>query len=303
METFPPGRMAAWGLGYESLAQEHPGVIVASITWYGQTGPCRDYEGDELIAFARGGAMALSGEPGGPPCVAPGELACGMASMHAALAAQVALWDRLDSGLGQHIDVSVTEAAAHVGGYTVPFYSVNHQKPVRVGYAEPSFEFHDVYPCKDGGVRFFINPREHWRAFVDWLGGPEAIADPIFEDREVRNENRDLINPYVVELSKQYTKREIYLEGQRRHLPVSPMCTAADFVESEQTKARELFVEIQHPVVGSYGQVRALHRYSESVPPHPFAAPLVGQHNEEILVDEFGLSREELVRLQSAGVI
>jgi crotonobetainyl-CoA:carnitine CoA-transferase CaiB-like acyl-CoA transferase len=295
--------MAAWGIDYEALAAINPGIIVTSITVFGQTGPYRDYKGGELVAFALGGLMALSGEPGGPPCMAPGDLACGMASMHAAMATQVALFNRLKTGRGQHVDASVSEAAAHIGSYIVPFYSYHKKKAVRTTRAENTFELHDVYQAKDGGVRLFILPKEHWLSFLDWIGKPEELCDPIFEDEHMRRENSDLINPYVEELCQRYTKQELYLEAQARHLAVTPMNTPADFVESEQTRAREFFVEVEHPVVGRYRQVGPQHKYSESVPEIHSAAPLLGQHNEEILVGELGLSRQDLADLRAAGVI
>jgi crotonobetainyl-CoA:carnitine CoA-transferase CaiB-like acyl-CoA transferase len=226
-----------------------------------------------------------------------------MASMHAALATQAALLHRLRTGRGQHVDTSVSEAAANVGGYGIPFFSYHHQKAERVTHADTSFELHDVYPCKDGGVRLFILVREHWRAFLEWIGSPEELRDPIFEDQDVRRDNRDLVDPYVVEFCKRFTKHELYMEGQRRHLAVSPMSTPAEFVESEQTKARQFFVELEHPVVGRYGQVRALHNYSAAPPVMHAAAPLVGQHNEEIYMGELGLSADDLIGLRASGVI
>jgi crotonobetainyl-CoA:carnitine CoA-transferase CaiB-like acyl-CoA transferase len=303
VETFPPGTMSHRGLGYDALAAINPGIVVTSITTFGQTGPHRDYRGGELVAFAVGGVMGLSGEPGGPPCMAPGDLSSGMASIHAVLATEAALFHRLGSSRGQHIDVSVAEGAAHVGGYLVPYYSYHHRKPVRVTHAHTSFELHDVYPCKDGHVRLFILTGDHWRRFLEWIGSPEELCDPIFEDQEVRRENRDLVDPHVREFCKRYTKQELYLEGQARHLAVSPMRTVAEFVESDQTQARGFFVDLDHPVVGKYRQVRAMHLYSESQPAIRWPAPLVGQHNEEILCGELGLSREDLVSLHAGGVI
>ncbi|HLY65286.1 MAG TPA: CoA transferase, partial [Chloroflexota bacterium] len=111
VETFAPGTMANWGLDYKALSGLNPKIILTSITPFGQTGPWRDYKGGELIGFSMSGLMALSGEPGGPPCLAPGETACGLASMHAALATEIALYHRNRTSQGQHIDVSLAEAA------------------------------------------------------------------------------------------------------------------------------------------------------------------------------------------------
>ena len=106
-------------------------------------------------------------------------------------------------------------------------------------------------------------PKAHWLALLEWIGNPPELCDPVFEDQHMRRENSDLINPYVEELCQRYPKLALYLEGQSRHLAVSPMNTPAEFVESEQTQARDFFLEAEHPVVGPYQQVGPLHRYGD----------------------------------------
>ncbi|HVA23620.1 MAG TPA: CoA transferase [Chloroflexota bacterium] len=242
VETFKPGTMEGWGLGYEALAAINPRIIVTSITLFGQTGPWRDYSGDELTAFALGGLMALSGEPGGPPCVAPGELSCGVASMHAALATQMALFHRRRTGRGQYIDVSVAEAAAHAGSYVVPLYSYHKTKPERISHLEHCPELHhDLYRCKDGWVRLFILANNHWKAFVEWLGSPPELCDPAYDDRRVRTADMARLTPVIEAFCMRHTKRELYIEGQAHHLAVTPVSTPAELVESEQTTARGFF--------------------------------------------------------------
>ena len=303
VETFTPGTLDNWGLGLSSLLELNPRLIGCSITVFGQTGPYRDYKGDELVAFAFGGLMAMSGDPGGPPVVAPGDLASGMASMHAALAIEVALFHRQRSGCGQLIDASLAEAATHIGNYVVPFYSYHKEKPVRTSHKEQTFELHDVYRCKDGWVRLFILPRDHWLTLLEWIGNPPELCDPVFEDQHMRRENSDLINPYVEELCQRYTKQELYLEGQKRHLAITPMNNPAEFVDSPQTQSRGFFADATHPVVGAYKQIGAMHRYSQASHPLHRAAPLVGEHNEEIFMGELGLSQDELIALRAGGVI
>jgi crotonobetainyl-CoA:carnitine CoA-transferase CaiB-like acyl-CoA transferase len=303
VETFQPRTLEAWGLGYASLAALNQGLILTSITPFGQTGPWRDYKGGELIAFSLGGLMAVSGEPNGPPCLGPGEMSCGIASMHAALATEVAIYHRQRSGQGQHIDVSLAESAAHIGSYTVPLYSKNKRKPERESHLQHASELpHDLYRCKDGWVRLFINDRHHWRTFVEWLDDPE-VADPAFDDAHVRAENMHIISPHVDRLCMQYTKLEIYLEAQRRHLAVTPVSTPAEFVESQQTKDRGFFEPVDHPVVGRYGQIGAMHKYSETETRVRCAAPLIGQHNDDIFQGELGLSTDDLAALRANGVI
>ena len=185
----------------------------------------------------------------------------------------------------------------------MPFYSYHHQKPVRASHLERSFELHDLYPCQDGWARLFVLPRAHWLALLDWIGNPPELCDPVFEDQHMRRENSDLINPYVEELCQGYPKGALYLEAQARHLAVSPMNTPADFVESEQTRAREFFLDAEHPVVGRYRQVGPLHKYSTFPARVRRAAPLVGQHNDEIFRGELGLSVADMETLLAAGVV
>ena len=303
VETMPPGTMAGWGLGYVALAALNPGIVVTSITAFGQTGPWRDWTGGELEAFAVGGLMALSGEPDGPPCVAPGELCCGVASMHAALATQVALFHRQSGSRGQHIDVSLAEAAAHAGSYTVPLYSYHHTKPERTSHLGHCPELHhDLYPCQDGWVRLFILARNHWQAFAQWVGDPELL-DPRYEDRRVRTAEMARLSPIIEAFCRRHTKREMYLEGQARHLAVSCVNTPAELVDSEQTQARGFFQEVSHPVVGAYRQVGAMHKYSDAATAVRCAAPLLGQHNADIYQGELGLSIEDLQTLRAEGAI
>jgi crotonobetainyl-CoA:carnitine CoA-transferase CaiB-like acyl-CoA transferase len=304
VETFSPGTMEGWGLGYEALAALNPKIVVASITLFGQTGPFKDYQGGELVAFALGGLMSMSGEPGGPPVVAPGELSCGIASMHAALAIQVALWHRLKTGRGQHIDVSLAEAATHAGSYVTPRYSYLKEKQERITHLGHCPELHhDLYRCKDGLARLFILSRDHWRTFVDWLGKPEELTDPAFERPHHRAQHMDQISPHVDRFVAGFTKNELYMEGQGRHLAVTPVNTPKEFVESDQTKARGFFQEVDHPVVGRYPQVGALHKYSAVDTAVRRPAPLLGQHNDEVYRSELGLDAGNLEALRAKGVI
>jgi crotonobetainyl-CoA:carnitine CoA-transferase CaiB-like acyl-CoA transferase len=161
---------------------------------------------------------------------------------------------------------------------------------------------HDLYPCKDGWVRLFILARQHWQAFAVWINSPELL-DPAYEDRRVRTANMDGISPIIEEFCRRHTKRELYLEGQARHLAVTPVNTPAELVESEQTKARGFFQEVQHPVVGPYRQIGAMHKYSQAVTAVHCAAPLLGQHNAEVYQGELGLSIDDLQTLRAQGVI
>jgi len=304
VETYAPGVMDGWGLGYSELRTQNPGLVFCSITPFGQSGPWRDYKGSDLVGLALGNTMIISGEPDQPPVQAPGELAYGMASTYAAYGIAVALYHRLMTGEGQYLEVSMHEASAHIAGYAIPTYSHSRVKPHRVSRKTDVVDLYDVYQAKDGYVRLFIIPPEQWRRLIEWIGeAADPISDPLFENQEWRRENTDLIHGIIAEFVAERTKLELYEEGQRRRIGVTPVNSPVEFVESAHTKSREIFVEMDHPVAGHYKHYGPVPRFSETPGRVVRTAPLVGEHNQEVYCGELGLSTADLQALAGAGVI
>ncbi len=303
VETFRPGRMEELGLGYSVLSPGNPGLVFASITPFGQTGPWRDYKATDIAGLALGNLLFLAGEPGEPPLQAPGELAYGMASTYGAFGVAIALYHRMETGRGQHIDVSMHECAAHIAGYFIPQYGYSGTKPGRASRKGEETDLYDPYETKNGYVRIFIIPVEQWRRLVDWMGRPEAIADPAFEKMEFRRKHFEVVHRAVSDFCKRHTKEELYEEGQKRRISVTPINTVREFMESAHTKDRQIFIDMEHPVVGKYLHYGPVPRLSETPGRVTRTAPLIGEHNEEIYCREHGFSKEDLVALGAAGVI
>ena len=252
IDTHRPGRLDELGLGYHELSSVNPRLIMASITPFGQTGPWRDYKATDIAGLALSNLMVLTAEPGEPPLQAPGEIAYGMASTYGALGIAIALYDREESGKGQQMDVSMHECAAHIAGYFIPNYAYTGAKASRISRKGEETDLYDPYPTKNGYVRIFIIPAEQWRRLVDWMGRPEAIAGPEYEKMAYRREHPEIVMKVITEFCKRHTKEELYEEGQKRRISVTPINTAREFMESAHTKAREIFVEMEHPLVGKY---------------------------------------------------
>lgn len=304
VETMPPGRMDQLGMGYQALKALKSDIIVCSITPFGQSGPWRDYKGSDLVGLALGNTMVISGEPDQPPVQAPGELAYGMASTYGAYGIAVALYHRMMTGEGQYLEVSMHEASAHIAGYAIPNYSYNRVKPHRVSRKTDVVDLYDVYQAKDGYVRLFIIPPEQWRRLIEWIGeAADPISDPLFENMEWRRENTDLIHGIIADFVGQRTKLELYEEGQRRRIGVTPVNTPVEFVESAHTKDRGIFIHMEHPVVGRYKHYGPVPQFSGSPGQVVRTAPLVGEHNEEVYCGELGLERDDLMALAGSGVI
>lgn len=303
IETYRPARKDELRLGYAELSANNPGLIVASLTPFGQTGPWRDYKANDIAGLALGNLLYLAGEPGEPPLQPPGEIAYGMASTYGAFGIAVALYHRLESGKGQHIDVSMHECAAHIAGYFIPNYGYTGAKPARASRKGEETDLYDPYPTKNGYARIFIIPIEQWRRLVDWMGRPPSISGPEFEKMAYRRQHQDIVHKAISEFCMQHTKEELYDEGQKRRIAVTPINTVGEFIESPQTESRDIFVEMQHPVVGKYLQFGAVPRLSDSPGAITRPAPLLGQHNEEVYGGELGMTKDDLIALRSAGVI
>jgi crotonobetainyl-CoA:carnitine CoA-transferase CaiB-like acyl-CoA transferase len=243
IETARPGGMDKLGLGYETLHAEHPGLIYAAITPFGQSGPWRNYKANDMAGIALGTLLYLAGEPGEPPLQPPGEIAYGMASTYGAFGIAVSLYHRLETGRGQYIDVSMHECAGHI------------------------------------------------------ISGPE------FEKRSYLRQHPDIVTKAIAEFCAKYTKEELYDEGQKRRIAVTPINKAGEFIEMEQTKARELFVEMEHPVIGKYQQFGVVPRLMDTPGAIYRPAPLLGEHNDEIYRGELGMDSDDLAALRAAGVI
>ncbi len=303
VDTHRPGRLDELGLGYRELSSVNPRLILASITPFGQTGPWRDYKATDIAGLALSNLMVLTAEPGEPPLQGPGEIAYGMASTYGALGIAIALYDREESGKGQQMDVSMHECAAHIAGYFIPTYAYTGAKASRLSRKGEETDLYDPYPTKNGYVRIFIIPAEQWRRLVDWMGRPEAIAGPEYEKMAYRREHPEIVMKVITEFCKRHTKEELYEEGQKRRISVTPINTAREFMESAHTKAREIFVEMEHPFVGKYLHFGPVPRFSETPGQVTRTAPLTGEHNEEIYCGELGFSKEDVVALRAGGVI
>ena len=303
VESYRPAYRDQLRLGYADLSAINPGLIAASITPFGETGPWRDYKADDIAGLALGNLLYLAGEPGEPPLQPPGEIAYGMASTYAAFGIAVALYHRSETGRGQHLVVSMHECAAHIAGYFIPTYGYTGAKPARASRKGEETDLYDPYPTKNGYVRIFIIPIEQWRRLVDWMGRPAAISGPEFEKMAYRRKNPEPAHKAISEFCLRHTKEELYEEGQKRRIAVTPINSVAEFMNSEQVKAREMFVDMEHPVIGKYAYFGPVPRLSDTPGRVTRTAPLLGEHNQEIYCGELGLTHDDLAALRASGVI
>ena len=285
LDSFPAGFLGQRGLGYRDLSRANPGVVMTSITPFGLTGPYRDFAGSDLVAQAMGGLMYVQGDDAKPPCAAPFDLAYQLASRHAAFATLAALNGRRSTGRGRHVDVSLQEVVGHLL-FTVAKYAFDGQIVRRAGRlitnAPPPSGY---YRCKDGRwVSVSVIFLRHWQVLARWMGN-EVLKEPLWEDRNYRYANQDLVIDGMQEFVSGFGLDEFVAAAQERALSAIPINTLVDVVESPKNRARGWFAEVVHPRLGTIEFPGAPYRMSETPWRVNRPAPLLGQHTGEVLAE------------------
>ncbi len=269
---------------YESLRKENPALVVASITGFGPDGPYSEFKAPSIVVSAMGGVMYLCGSPEREPLAEPEYQPYQLASAYAAFGLLLALRHRDGTGQGQRVDVSCQEVSASQQ-HVVVNYSANKAVLVREGNRGPlgGGMPEGVYPGSDGFCHVVIIPRGHWHNLLEWMGRPEALMDPIWENRHVRNANLEFIEPQVLEFMSGLSKDELFRKGQEYRIPIGPINRPDEFTRDPYALERGLFVDVEHRVSGRSRLVCSPFRMSET-PGMIFAtAPRLGEHNVEVL--------------------
>lgn len=301
VEDFPVGRMHSLGVDYPVLSDINPGIIMASITGFGTTGPYSQYKASDIISMAMGGLTNVNGPPDAAPVTAPCEQANHTVSVTAVFGIMTALLLRNKTGKGQFLDLSAQQAVETATG-GVWFYSSMSNIAGRHGSqfgAVPG----RIFPCADGYVHILTIRTNHWQGLLEVMGNPELVKDEKWLTMEFRNSNPDIIDALVTEFTMSHTKTEIIEMCQKKGVPCAPVNTPADFYDDPHIKQRGVFTEIEHPVAGKLPFIRPVCNFSLNRSEIKRPAPLLGQHNHEVYCRELGFAETELSLLKAEGVI
>ena len=305
VESFAPGVMASLGLDYKTLEDINPRLVQTSISNFGQTGSYRDYKATEIVLFAMGPHMITDGEPDLEPLRYPGYKAQYLAGSHAATATMGALIGCQTGGTGQEVDVSIIECLSSLpeGAGKIVGAAFNGEDVVRTGYRNEGVYPIGYYPCKDGAMHVFGYTPAQWPRVVAWMEMPELLDDPRFADPLQKLEHNGEFDVIFMEWMMEKTQEELFRSSQEHRLPVAPVNLINKVLEDPQLKAREAFVEIDHPIIGktTYTGLPFKLPAVPSSPQQP--APILGQHNTEIYGERLGCSSDELGRFIKDGII
>jgi crotonobetainyl-CoA:carnitine CoA-transferase CaiB-like acyl-CoA transferase len=318
VESFPPGHMASLGLDYHTLSAINPGLIVISITPYGQDGPYAHYQASDLIGMGMAGFMYLTGDPDRPPVrvgVSHFYLHGGAAG---ATGAMIAHAQRVLTGQGQHVDVSCQEAVARTLASAPQLFALEKTVIRRQGsYRQTGGTtfMRITWPCKDGFVNFQLSggagAGRSVNNLIQWME-EEGLGDPCLTGLDwttlgygmITKDLLERVVPPVERFLMSHTKAELFEGAVKRRILLFPVSTATDIIHNTQLQARGYFRQVTHPELqvsltypGPFVQASAAPINLRCI------APKLGEHNAEIYFDDLGLTREELVRLHEAGAI
>lgn len=292
IETAAPGTMASRGLDYDTLAKLRPGLVMLSITPFGQTGPYAQYQAEDIVALALGGFLSLGGYPDSAPMRVHGDQAILCANMYGAVAAMIALTQAELTGRGEHIDVSMQEAVVLAMENAIQFYDL--EGTVRKRWAgEQRFAGTGVYACSDGYVFLMaggIGANRFWERTIKWfadegMAGVEELSLPKWQQVEYlqSDEAKRRFNELFIPWAAPRSKANLYHAGQARQIPIAPVNTPADILENPQLRSRGHFVDVVGAVAGrTLRMPGAPYKLSGTPWRVQRPAPRLGQHNEEV---------------------
>ena len=269
---------------YKAVMPANPGLVVVSITGFGMEGPHSVWNASSIVVSAMGGIMYLCGSPDKPPLAEPEYQPHHLASAFAAYGLLLGLRSREFGGVGQRVEVSCQEVNASQQ-HVVVNYGANEAVLVREGNRGPlgGGMPEGVYPGRDGFCHVVIIPRAHWRSLVGWMGNPEPLTDPIWENRHVRNANLDFVEPQVLDFMNGLTKEELFRQGQERRVPIGPINRPDEFTRDLYALERGAFLEVEREGTGRCRQVGSPFRMSGTPGAIFRPAPTLGRDNEEVI--------------------
>jgi formyl-CoA transferase len=304
IENFRPGALEGWGLDPNDLRKDNPGLIVARMSGYGQTGPYAQRTGFGGVGEAMGGWRHIVGDPDRPASRMGVSIGDTLAASYGCMGVLAALHHRARTGEGQVIDAALYESVLQVMESLVPEYAVAGVVRERSGSILKGIAPSNVYRCADGDFLIGANQDRLFQRLCEAMGRPELACDPRYADHAARGANQTELDALIEAWTSTRSMAEIEALMLEHSIPAGRIYRAPEMLEDPHFAAREAIVEVPHPrweglkmqgvfpkMSGTPGAIRSI------------APQTVGEHNDEIFEARLGLSAEDRARLAAAGVI
>jgi crotonobetainyl-CoA:carnitine CoA-transferase CaiB-like acyl-CoA transferase len=306
VENKPLDLVRKLGLDYAALKTRYPELIVTPITPFGREGPYANRAAYDVNLCALGEVSFCVGEPGRTPLTTPFFQSEFQGGFVGAIGTLLALIARRKISRGQHVDISMHDiwCALHPGSKLMNFIYFGGISDRRQGRRREMAYPYVYLPCKDGYVSICMLEDHQWETFLKIVGDPELLNNPRYHDRRIMGEQYpEEVDAKLAPWLMKHTKEEIFAICRKAGIPVGPLRTIDEVVNCPQLREREYFVELDHPICGSLRYPGAPAKLSRTPLKLSRPAPLLGEHNEEVLCGWLGYSKTDLVRLRQTGVL
>ncbi|WP_137388557.1 CaiB/BaiF CoA transferase family protein [Rhodoligotrophos defluvii] len=303
VENFLPGEMDRFGLGYEQLAAENPGLVYVSTTGFGQTGPYSDRNGYDTVFQALSGVMALTGHADGPPAKVGVPFADLTSGLWVAIAILAGVLGRQASGKGTRVDLSMLDVQVSMLTIAAARYFILGEDPQRSGTEHPGRVPSAAFPCADGKWLHISGSDQHWRAICRVLELDDLAADPELAHNTGRVAARSRVMAAMGEAIARHPRDALAETLRAAGVPAGEVNTVVETLNDPHVQARGLVDAFDHPRAGRVRALRTPVRFTSFDDPETAAPPLLGADTDAILGHRLGLSDAELSALRAEGVI
>jgi len=303
IENFRPGTLERWGLGYDVLSADNPGLILLRVTGFGQSGPYASRPAFGTLVEAMSGFAHLTGEPDGPPTLPAFGLADSIAGMAGAAAVSMALFQREKDGHGQEIDLDLLSPIMTAVGPGVIYADQLGIDQQRTGNRSANNAPRNTYRTSDGHwVAISTSADSIARRVLTLVGHPEVIDEPWFATGRQRAAHADLLDGYVGAWIGLRTRDEVLRAFAEAGAAVGPVYKPSELLDDPQVKALELVTTVDDPDLGELRMQNLLWRMGRTPGRIRFTGRALGADTDAVLGDELGLSAQELAALRERGV-
>jgi crotonobetainyl-CoA:carnitine CoA-transferase CaiB-like acyl-CoA transferase len=303
VENFKVGALAKYGLGYEQLHEEFPGLIYCSITGFGQTGPYAPRPGYDSLIQGMGGVMSLTGEPDGLPQKVGVPVADLFAGLYGCIGILAALRHREKTGQGQQVDIGMLDThVAWLANQGMNFLATR-ENPARLGNQHPNIVPYQVFPTEDGYMVLSVGNDATFKRFCDAFGLEALLADPRFATNPARVANRQLVTDTLTPVMKTHPTEWWVEKLEALKIGCGPINTLKQVFDDPHVKARGMEVQMKHSSGAEVTVIANPVRLSETPADYRIAPPLLGEHTSEVLQDLLGIDNKTFESLKKKGII
>jgi crotonobetainyl-CoA:carnitine CoA-transferase CaiB-like acyl-CoA transferase len=304
VENFKTGGLKKYGLSYDDLKDEFPGLVYCSITGFGQTGPYANRPGYDVLIQGMSGLMSLNGEPEGEPVKTAVPVADLMAGMYAATSINAALRHREVTGKGQHIDIGMLDVMVAFSTIMGMNYLATGENPKRLGNAHPNIVPYQGFETSDGAIILAVGNDGQFQRFCAVAGCPELAEDARYTTNGLRLKNRDELIPVLKDIVKQKPMDFWLTELEKNSVSCGPIYKMDQVFANEHVQARGMQIEMEQPKTGAKIPMMNSPIKMSGTPPEPrLAPPTLGEHTDTVLGDLLEMDDDEIAKLRDSGII